>query len=771
MKKLFRKAVSVLGSVALVGATISTAAAATYPSPFADGDYAVVYGAAADAAAANTLASGLPSLGGSTTTVSGGESFTLQKTSDKFNLGDQMTDFATSLDEDDMPVFLADGVYKDSARTEYDYNQRINTKGTQLTWFKDSDYNDKEPTLGFHYASGADVLDYVITFEDGGITNTTLEQTTLPLMGNGYFVLEADDTLNKLVLLDSSATTIISEGQPVTVNVGGVDYTVEALIEESWVKYTVNGETTDKLEDGDSFELEDGAVLASIENLYTSKDTGVSKAEFTIGSGKLTLQSGNEVEINDDPVSGVTATLSFAGVLTSITIDWNTDEEVFVTDENPEVVLPGFNTMKVIYGGLNEPEATEEVTFDAGSTATLTVEVEEGTLTLPLAWTDEDGVPYLGEQDEELVVNSTAKSTTGYNFSEGQRFVVSYISSDKEEYKTYAYEVQNVANATGNAATVTLNSLVTGGSDIELDFIDSNGYEKDEILFNVTNAADYSSAEDWAVINISAAQGSTASVYVNRIYSVGGYEITLPESSTFYENSTTGGANGDTLNATSFTVTVEEVDEDAKADNGGGILTLTMSVDSTEDAIDVSTVTPTGSSGTDYGLQETLTDDIYVGYFYTPVGSMWQHDRSADLYELVLTSPMEETMATVQIASGTASVSSTSGQKTFMDSESGYAGKNLVVVGGSCVNSVAARLVGGAHCGDAFAAATGVGPSKFLIQSFSDGGKTATLVAGYEAADTTVAANYLNNEGNAVMTDVGVKYIGETSTESAVKVS
>ena len=57
MKKLFRKAVSVLGSVALVGATIGGAAAATYPAPFDDGDYAVVYGGSSmDAAAASTIA-------------------------------------------------------------------------------------------------------------------------------------------------------------------------------------------------------------------------------------------------------------------------------------------------------------------------------------------------------------------------------------------------------------------------------------------------------------------------------------------------------------------------------------------------------------------------------------------------------------------------------------------------------------------------------------------------------------------------------------------
>lgn len=292
MKKLFRKAVSVLGSVAMVGATISAAAAATYPAPFSDGSYAVVYGAnSQDSAAADVIASGLPSLGGTTTTVTGGESYHLEKTSNKFNLGESMNDFVTTVDDGDMPSFLADGIYKDANREAYDYNQVITVADTQLKFFSDTDYNDKEPTIGLHYdsndATDQQVLDYVITFEDGGIDSTAIEGTDLPIMGNYYYVLSADNDTQEIELLDSSATTIVSEGSPETVNVGGKDYTVaiQYISSTGDVKLTVNGETTDKLTDGESFELQDGSYIALKEALYESKDTGVSKAEFTIGTG------------------------------------------------------------------------------------------------------------------------------------------------------------------------------------------------------------------------------------------------------------------------------------------------------------------------------------------------------------------------------------------------------------------------------------------------------------------------------------------------------
>ena len=47
MKKIFRKAITVLGSAALIGATVGAAAAAAYPGPFTSSNTAVVYGSGA----------------------------------------------------------------------------------------------------------------------------------------------------------------------------------------------------------------------------------------------------------------------------------------------------------------------------------------------------------------------------------------------------------------------------------------------------------------------------------------------------------------------------------------------------------------------------------------------------------------------------------------------------------------------------------------------------------------------------------------------------
>ena len=80
-------------------------------------------------------------------------------------------------------------------------------------------------------------------------------------------------------------------------------------------------------------------------------------------------------------------------------------------------------------------------------------------------------------------------------------------------------------------------------------------------------------------------------------------------------------------------------------------------------------------------------------------------------------------------------------------------GKNIIVVGGSCINTVAASLLGGKACGAEFTAKTGVGVGQVLIQTFDRGdGSLATVVAGYEAADTVRGVQHLlsNNFNIAV---------------------
>jgi hypothetical protein len=157
-------------------------------------------------------------------------------------------------------------------------------------------------------------------------------------------------------------------------------------------------------------------------------------------------------------------------------------------------------------------------------------------------------------------------------------------------------------------------------------------------------------------------------------------------------------------------------------------------------------------------------------------GTLVTTDASdSDQKTVTISYPKNQVYASIYVGAADSVVSSGTtgsiGDVLVMDSEaSTVSSKNQIIVGGSCINSAAASLVGGAKCGSAWTDATGVGSGQFLIQSFAGtSGKVSLLVAGYASADTVNAATYLRN--NVVDTSVGKKYIGTSSTSASLAVA
>lgn len=144
MNTTFRKIASVLSSAVMVTSTVALAAAASYPAPFVKGgnaDVAVVYGSAPgaqlDLAAVVDVTRDLQyqlgkqtasggSGSGSGTTVTGGDYKKLAMPSDNVNLRDTISSVvAGTLDDEDLPVLLADGIYSNDENSDFDYEQRI----------------------------------------------------------------------------------------------------------------------------------------------------------------------------------------------------------------------------------------------------------------------------------------------------------------------------------------------------------------------------------------------------------------------------------------------------------------------------------------------------------------------------------------------------------------------------------------------------------------------------------------------------------------------
>jgi hypothetical protein len=172
------------------------------------------------------------------------------------------------------------------------------------------------------------------------------------------------------------------------------------------------------------------------------------------------------------------------------------------------------------------------------------------------------------------------------------------------------------------------------------------------------------------------------------------------------------------------------------------------------------------ASGFDNEIQLESDTDLYQEMDFW--GSIVTLDKSdSDQTTAEISYPDDQVFAQVYISAADATVSTGTGGGNIVpvyDNEAAkISGKNLIVVGGSCVNTIAAELLGSSAplCGADFTASTTVGSGEYLIETFSRSGKMATLVAGYNAADTTAAANALTTQKPDIA--VGMKYKGDSS--------
>jgi hypothetical protein len=265
----------------------------------------------------------------------------------------------------------------------------------------------------------------------------------------------------------------------------------------------------------------------------------------------------------------------------------------------------------------------------------------------------------------------------------------------------------------------------------------------------------------------------------NSLYTKDGLKVRLPVNMSL--GSTIGvdgniNFTGTTIghNSTSFYLnfTEENKDDDIAA---GSVFSMVLSHNS-DNEVEVTTLT---------GAHETFTDpadtsDYVVGRVYSDLATLVElNGQSSDQRDAVVTYSGSEAygqlfLSTVDTTVGSGATNA--GIVTVKDTEvSTTSTKNLIVVGGSCINTVARDLLGSSSdlCGADFTSKTKVGSGQFLIQSFTNpwaSSKIALLVAGYEASDTKNAATYLRTQ-TGIDTTVNKKYIGTSASQATLQVS
>jgi hypothetical protein len=728
----FKKITAIAGSLLMTGLTIAAASAAAFPAPFVKSgtaDVAIVYGANADLVASNNVHTALGKFVTSTgaMSVTGGESFKLEKSSDKFNFQDGLDAVYTSLDKDEMS-FLADGTYDDGDVDE-DYEQSITLGSQTLELFTDNDYNNDAPTVGFHWTNADPVLNYTLDL-DNEVLFSDMVETDMPLLGASYYVLAASAT--QIDILDSAESQMLAQGETVTVTLDGEAYTLSVDVYSDFTaKFTVNGEFSEKLSEGGYDEVSTDVYVVAKEINYAAKETGISDVQFALGKGKIELIDGNEAELNGDKIDGLEVALTEgnnASYFETATLMWKSDRDTFLTEDD-SLMMPGFEKISLSFGGLNMPSDSEIISVDNGETMTLSMDNYD----LPFVWYNGTAA-ILGEEDAVLVTNTstldnntwtsparTENSTGGLALVEGNRFIVTNLGTDLTDVETMYYEVTTVENDTD--ILVELEDLI-GTNDLTFDKLEANDRG---VVTATLDAINGTVAGATAYITFSTTSNT---IYHNKVVSDKGMVITLP--------ALTDGVISD-IDA-GFPLNFSEADKDDDLTQGREFF-ATIS-NTTNERLHVSTHNLTA-------YDEEESTDNFIGYVPSNLASKLTFDTSADENDFSIEYFGEEVMADVYVVVGDATMTTATADEFLPVKASeidNVKSKNLVIVGGSCVNTAAATLLGGSLCGEDFTAATGVGNGQFVIEEYMDvfaTGKTALLVAGYEQADTVNAVTYL----------------------------
>ncbi|MBU1103627.1 MAG: hypothetical protein KJ600_03675, partial [Nanoarchaeota archaeon] len=786
-----------------------------YPQPFVSSagvaDAAIVYGshpaASVDLVSAMDIYTSLSGSVSSTGTPSldceeGVNCVLLAKSSDNLNLGNTWGTFTGTVTDDNLAALLADGTYTANDNDDFDYEQKINLGTPTLTHFQETDYesiigaDEKTPTIGFKIAAGASILNYTLDFTsdaESDVVSSELEDfegSDLPLLGKSYYISDFDNGtsityLGKLTLLDTANTGTVNEGETATVGVGDDSYEVSiAYIDSNEVKLLVNGVTvpsSGKLEVGQTYKLSDGAYLGirDISKLEVSGETG--QATFSIGSGKLEIAQTNTIRLNDVLIQEVKGYVyratgtSGSEKFDKIVLEWISNEDEYLTAEN-ELTMPGFGAVKLSMNDFVRTEEEKLLIENSGDTSIrLIAPIKDGDITINLLYSESVTGNFTGigkDATHRLAtsptthLNFTSKDSNNAGYDE--YFVASYASSSEaESYLLRASSFIQGADGTKNKTTIEKN-------------VDGNWVEvckdRDESSSSC-NINDVSLTID-RVVYTSGGEKSVhmtggSGVNFTTLYTAGGLKVYLP-----YEAVNTSTIQG----AINFTGTDDTdvpghsedtwylfMDGENKDDTiaGGTEFNLTVNNDGTStNGLEISQVNHAGTGG---GSGREIGDSTgnYEAYIVDDVAPRIVHvtKNNPDYAEVYYPTGDSESYAQVYLTElGATSSTTTSILVPVKDTDS-YGAKNVVVVGGSCVNSLAAELLGSSTplCGDSWATATNVNAGQYLIQSFTRSGKVATLVAGYNAGDTTIAATAFTTQ--TPDTTAGSKYIGTTATD------
>lgn len=797
MQKLRQIGTALVGSL-LAGATLIGGALAgdlgDFPSPFASStavDSVIVVGAnaaTADVVGAINVGAVLAQTGVATTTTSTGSlkvagGTKVETSSKKLRLNDSTTpspqkwgslyEVRNSLTSTDMDA-LADYTLTYADGTTTKINQIIGLGVDSYVTFGEDDPAGivKTPRPVLRVDTNSLMYNLTLLAPAGMDVSTSeaeaatfykasapgLAGQNIVIVGNKFtFGTTTQVKNNSLVLFGGGEEkTIYAGGDPITFTLDGKTHTIKMT---SWIDATTDKAVLDM--DGTTYTKAAGSSITvdattgsqitvdKVNLIKTTTPTGGAATESAyavifIGSRKVTLTDSSEVQIGDKTISGSKAYFSYNNEkINTVTVEYKPDEYK-IAEAGGSIADPIFGALKFGFSGINpaiEAAAKDKVSIrKSGNTVRVEFPTKQGDTVGYDVWT------LFAANDWRLGPTSTGEFEIA-DKSQTVNKTDYFLVSDG----TYTHILQYTSVDTTN--NILKLKDVGGGGTIEVGYTGTSGTlylgSAQFALTNITEASPYFFIVNDACVSDCVPWANTVPITTRggaRI-AIGGYNGTGSAGLIAYQTDTTPW----------FVFTEEDdlTDTDKKSFN----VTVGVSATSSTSIGDVS-LTETSTNMTGYAN----VADTNVYRALSIYGTYIIHDTDSE--SVTFYYPDDQTTADVYVLeasatmpSGTTSTTSVSVpslgngiSKLDTEAEADKTTKHLILVGGPAVNTLVAELGTAGktmsltdwRATDTAGAYTHKGEAIIqVVDNAFTTGKSALVVAGFDAADTTRATNIL----------------------------
>ena len=745
--------------------------------------------------------------------------------------GDALNAAKTSVGSSEMPTVLADGKVVDLSGVEYSYTQTI-VLGSTVNVFGTSGGDIKDPTLyldvGTTATGGTQLYNYTLSFTKNlNVSDSVnVQGQKIKILGVDY-VVGASSTNSTLYLYGAGQTVSMNGGESKKVTIAGKEHSVDFVgaTGTTTAKITLDG-VSKTVTKGNSYAFAGDVNVYVKDVTYQSYAGGLQSVELIVGANTLLLQNGQTVKVGADQttVQGTYVTITPAGngIISAITVS------VAAKKSQTDSIAIGDSLTDPVFGGLKIQLVSVNPTLNDASRGKVKVDTDNNQYAYVTFTSARDSGK--GEQKLTFVYDSNTASSTvtpvlaHQSNASSNKGVIHVLEGENAQINDWIVvnqgdavtilNVDDISIDTGTSGTVTLSDAITGDSQ-KITVTNSSGlYSKTGVNFFGGNGYTITVSSAGTSMNITWSSASTTKTLFPRIkMKNGGWiafladtTVTNATSVIFPDGLTTIATTGTTVhNGTTdpSTVLVNGINWTIRnnagnprivglgnpscnfttsANTGPAILVIEpkrwndasygnyicIPTTASGSSPEVTVSTPV-FNGTNSGFV-TYDSDTYKSAAVDQYGSfVTMESRTNENGVATITLPQSQMYFDVQLTADSVTSSSKAGITVVKDSEvATVKDKNLVVVGGSCINQAAAMILTGktdALCGAAFADTTGAGAGKYLVQvaaSPYNAQKVAMLVAGYDAADTTNAVAKVK-EGKE-STDVGSKKVYPLAT-------